>query len=156
MSAASSLRRTGPDPGITRLTRLLGGKAVLGRNVRTTEELELLLGEGISMDAFEGLARTFHIAPDELASVLGISGRTLARRRRERVLRADEGDRLARAARVLAHGVEVLGTTAAVGRWLQKPNRALGDRTPLSYLGTDAGSARVDTVLGRIEWGIAS
>jgi putative toxin-antitoxin system antitoxin component (TIGR02293 family) len=154
MGTAASLRRT--DPGITRLTRLLGGKAVLGRNVRTTEDLEQLLDEGISMDAFEGLARAFQIAPDDLASVLGISARTLARRRRERVLRADEGDRLARAARVLAHGVDVLGSAATVGRWLQKPNRALGDRTPLSYLGTDAGTARVESVLGRIEWGIPS
>ena len=66
MGAASSLRRAGPDPGITRLTKLLGGRAVLGRNVRTTEDLERLLDDGISMDALEGLARTFGLPADRV------------------------------------------------------------------------------------------
>ncbi|MCC6587803.1 MAG: DUF2384 domain-containing protein [Bryobacterales bacterium] len=35
-------------------------------------------------------------------------------------------------------------------RWLERPNRALGSRTPLSMLDTKVGAETVETVLGRI------
>jgi putative toxin-antitoxin system antitoxin component (TIGR02293 family) len=80
----------------------------------------------------------------------------LARRKQERRLRADESDRLLRLARVAAVAEDVLGAQDKAGRWLQKPNRALGGIVPLDLLDTDLGAEEVVTVLGRIEHGVYS
>ena len=41
-------------------------------------------------------------------------------------------------------------------RWLKEPQRGLGNRTPLSLLGTEAGAREVEDLLGRIEYGVFS
>lgn len=88
--------------------------------------------------------------------MVGLPARTLARRKKERRLRADESDRLLRLARVAAVAEDVLGAQDKAGRWLQKPNRALGGIAPLDLLDTDLGAEEVVTVLGRIEHGVYS
>jgi len=55
---------------------------------------------------------------------------------------------------VTARAIEVLGTRDKALRWLKTPVRSLGDRTPLSLLGSPDGVARVKDALGRIEHGI--
>jgi putative toxin-antitoxin system antitoxin component (TIGR02293 family) len=91
-----------------------------------------------------------------LARVIGLPARTLARRKKERRLRADESDRLLRLARVAAVAEEALGARENAGQWLQKPNRALGGVTPLELLDTDLGAEEVVAILGRIEHGVYS
>jgi putative toxin-antitoxin system antitoxin component (TIGR02293 family) len=41
-------------------------------------------------------------------------------------------------------------------RWLQTPNRALEGELPFNLLDTDAGVQSVETVLGRIAFGVYS
>jgi len=56
--------------------------------------------------------------PDPLATlarVIGLPERTLARREKERRLRADESDRLLRVARVATSAEDVLGAQAKAG-----------------------------------------
>jgi hypothetical protein len=55
---------------------------------------------------------------------------------------------------VTARAIEVLGTREKALRWLKTPVRSLGDRTPLSLLGSPGGVARVEDALGRIEHGV--
>ena len=43
-----------------------------------------------------------------------------------------------------------------LGRWLQKPNRALGGAIPIDLLSSDLGADQVETILGRIEYGVYS
>jgi uncharacterized protein (DUF2384 family) len=40
--------------------------------------------------------------------------------------------------------------------WLQTSNRGLGGEVPLDLMDTDAGVREVETVLGRIEYGLFS
>jgi len=92
-----------------------------------------------------------------LAEVVGISERTLSRRLANGArLSPEESDRMMRVARVFAQTKETLGDSAKAGRWLQRPNLALGGERPLDLLDTDAGRHDVETILGRIEWGIYS
>jgi putative toxin-antitoxin system antitoxin component (TIGR02293 family) len=79
---------------------------------------------GLPFASLSGLATRYDIPVLMLARVIGVPARTLARRKKERRLRADESDRLLRLARVAAVAEDVLGESAHVGRWLQKPNRA--------------------------------
>src|ERR1019366_9005299 len=55
---------------------------------------------------------------------------------------------------VTARAVEVFGSSEKAMRWLRTPVRSLGDRTPLSLLGSPEGVARVQDTLGRVEHGV--
>lgn len=98
----------------------------------------------------------FDLGRDEISRVLHLPLRTIARRKRERRLQADESDRLCRLARIAAQAEDVLGDAARAARWLRAPNRALGRQAPLALLDTDLGSRQVEEVLGRIEHGVFS
>lgn len=81
---------------------------------------------------------------------------TFSRRvKHQTLLKVDESDRVARLARVAALAAEALGRNEGM-RWLREPNVALGNRVPLSMLGTDAGARQVEQVIGRIEHGVFS
>ncbi len=115
---------------------------------RTREELPYA--------ALAAVAKRYRIPLATLARVIGLTERTLARRKKERHLRADESDRLLRMARVATSAEDVLGAQAKAGRWLQNPNRVLGGAIPLYLLDTDLGAEEVVTILGRMEHGLYS
>src|SRR3972149_2005506 len=94
--------------------------------------------------------------PEAACRLLHPPPRTLARRKKDRRLRADESDRLLRLGRVAARAEEVLGTADKAARWLGKPNRALGGKVPLAQLDTDIGAHQVEEILGRIAHGLYS
>lgn len=117
------------------------------------EGLEAAVVEGLGFDAFVALAASLAVTEAELAQVIDIPKRTLARRRRSK-LSAAESDRLARVARVTARAEQVFGSRDKAVIWLGRPNRGLAGATPLSRLGTDLGAAAVEAILGRIVHGI--
>ena len=102
------------------------------------------------------MAARFGLTPPELVVLLALAPRTLARRKAEQRLRADESDRLFRVTRIAALTEEVLGSTEKARRWLHSANRALGNRTPLELLDTDLGVRQVDDLLSRIAHGVYS
>jgi putative toxin-antitoxin system antitoxin component (TIGR02293 family) len=63
---------------------------------------------------------------------------------------------VARIARVFATAVHALGGEAKARAWLQSSNRALGGARPLDLLDTEPGAHAVETVLGRIAYGVYS
>ena len=135
---------------------ILGGKRVLGRNVSSERDLLPLIRSGLPHASLESLMDTLDISQETVAASLGLSKRMLARKKAQARLTADESDRLYRFARIAVRAVEVLGNKEKAGRWLRKPNRALGDEVPLSLLDTDLGAREVETILGRIEYGVYS
>src|SRR5690242_7106606 len=52
---------------------------------------------------------------------------------------------------VTARAIEVFGSPEKALRWLKTPVRLLGDKTPLSLLGSTEGVAQVLDTLGRVE-----
>jgi putative toxin-antitoxin system antitoxin component (TIGR02293 family) len=90
----------------------------------------------------------------ELAGVLQMPLRTLARRRAEGKLAGDESDRLYRIVRVAAQAIDVFGTEADAAAWLRRPNRGLGGEAPIRFLDTDVGTRQVEVTLGRLAHGI--
>ena len=84
-----------------RMKETLGGSRVL----RGAEDLDALADRvraGLPCAALDAFARRFDIPLRELTTVLDLPERTLARRRTEGKLRADESDRLFRVGRVAA------------------------------------------------------
>jgi putative toxin-antitoxin system antitoxin component (TIGR02293 family) len=102
----------------------------------------------------DALARGAGLSRAEVAAAVGIPERTLARRRQEGRLHADESSRLVRLARVVARAEQVFEEPAAAMDWLKAANAALEGATPLSLLDTDIGAESVMDTLGRIEHGV--
>jgi putative toxin-antitoxin system antitoxin component (TIGR02293 family) len=136
---------------------LLGGAKVFrGARVSTVMELHRRIRAGLPYGAFKAVLTRFRLSQGDVAAVLHVPPRTLARRRKSQRLPPAESDRLYRLAWVGAQAVAALGSEDKAAMWLQRPNRALDNQVPLRMLDTDIGSRQVEEILGRIEHGIAS
>jgi putative toxin-antitoxin system antitoxin component (TIGR02293 family) len=141
---------------VMRITEVLGGDRILGRNISTPGALDDLVRKGLPYGAIEAIVNRIAVNLPELVALLASSKRTIARRKAEKRLSAAESDRLARLARVFAQAEEVFEDKEKARRWIHKPNRVLGGRTPLQALETDIGTLEVVRILGRIEFGVYS
>ena len=135
----------------------LGGLQTSERPVKTSADLAELTREGLPVHVLSDLASTFALDRSLVARVAGIAEQTLSRRRRAGArLSSLESDRLVRLARIFTLTVDTLGSREKAAKWLQTANRALGGASPFDTLDTDAGVQAVETVLGRITYGLYS
>jgi len=142
---------------VAAITAVLGGRKVLKRKVDYDSDLRLITREGLPVDALTSMAEGLALERKKLAHVVGISERTLSRRiAHSDRLSAEESDRTVRLARVVALATDTLGTLAKASTWLQSPNATLDGQVPLDLLDTDTGVRSVETILGRIAWGVYS
>ena len=142
---------------VAAIAEVLGGKKILHCEVGTPSELVNLTREGLPADILLTLAGDLQMDRRTVARVIGIPERTLSRRLAARQrLSPDESDRMVRFARILALANETLGDMTKVSHWLRSPNRVLQGCAPFELLDTDAGVQSVETVLGRIAYGVYS
>ncbi len=133
---------------------VLGGEPVLRTLPRSVLEWIALVRQGISAGALDAVVRVMGIGLSELSRALDIPERTLARRKKEGVLSAEESGKIVRLAQVIERAVDVFEDERAAMNWLKSPNAALGGSTPFSLLDTELGSVAVVSTLGRIEHGV--
>ncbi len=136
--------------------KLLKATGLIDKGGAPSVELRAAVRRGLPFSTFEALLKAVALPQKQLAVVLGIPDRTIARRKEAKHLTAAESDRLYRVARTIAHTVSVLGSIEKTRTWITRPNRALGDESPLTLLDTDIGARQVEDVLLRIEYGIHS
>jgi len=137
-----------------RVVQMLGGEKTLGVKIASASDLIPLVRKGLKYRSLESLIAGIGVARETVLAAIGLSPRTIARRRGERRLSSSESDRVYRLARVAARAGDVLGSAEKAREWLIRPNRALGQVSPLSLLDTDEGARQVEAVLGRIEHGV--
>jgi putative toxin-antitoxin system antitoxin component (TIGR02293 family) len=137
-----------------RIIDALGGDRALPRRPHTLEQIRLGVRRGLPFPAFLAVTANYGLPKASVSLVLGTPERTLMRRRKGARFLADESDRLVRVARIAALAEEALGQRDKAGRWLQKPNRALGGATPLDHLDTELGAQQVEQILGRVGHGV--
>jgi putative toxin-antitoxin system antitoxin component (TIGR02293 family) len=131
----------------------LGGRAGVGRIVRTDNDLRAAIREGLPHAAVEELMQVANLSLRELAASLDLSVRSLQRRKRNGRLARYESDRIYRLARIVALAEHFLGGRKRATDWLKRPNRALGGVPPLEAIDTELGAREVENVLGRIGYG---
>lgn len=124
------------------------------RAVGPLAQVREALHQGLPRMAFDGLRDELGVTTDELADVLGIPSRTLARRTDR--FKPDESERLLRLGSVLRKAADVLEEPESVRRWMLQPKRALGGLTPLRCCDTEVGAREVEALLTRIEHGVFS
>ncbi len=147
---------TPPPSSLDAVVALLGGKAVFRRTPRSRLELIPMVREGLPYAALEAIGAYLELSIESTAKSLGLSSRTLVRRKETGQLDALESERVLRLAEVAARTVEVFGNEENARHWLAEGNRALGGAKPLDMLDTDVGADAVRDVLGRIEHGVFS
>ncbi len=131
--------------------------ARIGVRVRNPIRLVEKINAGFPYRSFERLRREMDLSTRELAELVNIPPRTLARRKGQGKLRPEESERLLRVARVFEQTLELFeGDKEAARRWLRSPSRALEGRTPLELAKTEIGAREVENLAGRLERGVFS
>ena len=137
------------------LVSLLGGKAAIAAEPATTNEWVARIRSGLPAASAIAFKAALGLTNEQLASVLGVSPRTVARLDPAKShLDPVSGDRLVRSARLYSIAMEVLEDAAAAAGWLKAPQRALGGAVPLELAQTDVGARAVEALLGRMEHGV--
>lgn len=104
--------------------------------------------EGIPFERLQRLAERLALTQETLTRVLGISERTLQRRKETGRLHPEESDRVERLARVWRLALRAFDDEADDARaWLTTPKRALDDETPVEHLDTEPGVRAVSEML---------
>jgi putative toxin-antitoxin system antitoxin component (TIGR02293 family) len=126
------------------------------KNIGTMELIESI-EKGLSFSTFERIVKDYHFGIQDLATAIGISQRTLTRRKAEKKLTISESDRLVSVARLLSQASELFeNDKEKTLHWLNSSNRGLGGRTPLQMAQTETGLREVENLIGRLENGVFS
>jgi putative toxin-antitoxin system antitoxin component (TIGR02293 family) len=128
---------------------------LLGLKTFETPELIKAVERGLSYNVISNLSRNVNLSLNRLAAIIQIPERTLARRKEQGRLQADESDRTVRLARIIGKAIELFeGDHHAALRWLSEPQPALGGQVPLEHSKTELGAAEVENLIGRLEHGV--
>jgi putative toxin-antitoxin system antitoxin component (TIGR02293 family) len=125
-----------------------------------TYELQGLLDrvrKGFAYSAFVRFQRNTNLSVQVLSELTQISSRTLSRRKAAGKLDPVESDRLLRASRVFGRALELFeGDDESARDWLTSEQPALGGLVPLELAESEVGAKEVETLIGRLEYGIPS
>ena len=128
--------------------------ALLGIEAAGLPDVTRQIERGLPYRSLEEFQRRAALSVGEVAALIRLPARTLARRRGGR-LQPEESDRLVRAARILAEAVGLFdGDEDAARAWLATPQLALAGATPFAAARTDPGARAVEQIIGRLLHGI--
>jgi putative toxin-antitoxin system antitoxin component (TIGR02293 family) len=129
----------------------------LGLKAENSGELIRQVGRGFSFHLLPAFESRSGISLAEIASIMGIPPRTLARRKSSGRLTSDESEKLLRLSSVFEQAVELFeGDEGNARRWLTTAKKALENQTPLAYSRTELGAREVENLIGRLEHGVFS
>lgn len=132
---------------------IMGGRAILGRPVRSVRDLERTISRGLPKRALRLTAERIYPAAGEARRVMFriVPEATFKRRTR---LSAAESERTERLARVIAAAEYAWSDQSDAREWLTRPHPELGRRTPLETAMTELGARQVEDLLDRLFYGI--
>ncbi len=137
------------------VARKLGGRAVLGTEVRSQADLALAVRNRLPLGALKGLSEA-GLSEQEIERFV-IPQRTRRHRAdKKQPLTVDESDRAVRLLRVQSLAEDTFGDKEKANRWLRRPLVELQDEAPLVVAQTEAGARVIETILGKIAWGAAA
>ncbi len=91
-----------------------------------------------------------------MAALLPVTERTIQRYTAKRHFSRVVSEQILQIAEVAAKGIEVFEDKDRFISWMNHPNKALGNRTPMGLLNSRFGAEVVLDELGRIEYGVVS
>ena len=128
---------------------------MLGLDVSDPIKVHAALLHGLPFSAVKKFEKATQMPRGEVAKLISMAPRTLARRQDEKRLQADESDRLYRMATLFRKAIALFhGDDEAAMRWLRAPRPALGGEFPLQLAKTDIGVRQVETLIEQIRHGV--
>lgn len=112
------------------------------------------IDEGLPATLIGTMEKRLEIGPKKMAHLLGISPRTLKRRRERGTLSPVESERLYRIARLFRVAIRVFEREEEARSWLKRPQMRLGGEVPLEIARLEPGAREAERILVRIEHGI--
>ena len=138
------------------ITRVLGGQRVLHKRIKNGLDLIELSKKGVTKDALSHLAKYLCYSMSQMAELLPVTERTIQRYAPNEHFNRVVSEQILQIAEVAAKGTEVFEDKNKFLLWMNHPNSALANRTPLSLLSSRFGTEMVLDELGRIEHGVFS
>ena len=130
---------------------------LLGMHKRDPIELDQMVREGLSFAVVKHFQRNIDLNLADVARLIQVPPRTLARRQEEGRLDPNESDRLLRASRLFAKAIELFeGDVEGARAWLSTSQPSFGGAKPLDLAMTEVGTREVESLIGRLEHGIPS
>lgn len=102
------------------------------------------------------IAGLLGVTDKEMAGLLNQSVATFHRQAKLGRLDAATSEKLLLLGQLAGYGATVFQDKAKFNRWLRRPLRLLGDRSPLDLLDSPTGVQLIEDILGRIEYGVFS
>jgi len=131
--------------------------ALLGLRSYEPLALDRQVRKGLGYSSFLRFQRNTSLSAKAVAELIRIPTRTLTRRRSEGKLAPEESDRLVRASRIFGRAMELFEADSEAARtWLTSAQPALGGLVPLELARTDVGAGEVESLIGRLEYGVPS
>ena len=141
---------------LSTVTEVLGGVKILRKKIQNRIDLIELGKLGLTKDALLHLAKYLGISVSQMAALLPITERTIQRYSRGQHFNQAVSEHILEIAECVAKGIAVFESKDKFLAWINHPNRALGQKTPVSLLSSRFGTDMVINVLGRIEYGVFS
>ena len=113
-------------------------------------------GKGVPKLSIENLANVMDVPMKDMAVLLSLSYKTLARKKKTDVFGDLVSSLSIEIANTIAKGLSVFEDSEKLNRWLHKENKALNMQRPFDLLNTPTGIKLVNQILGRIEDGVYS
>ena len=157
---AAAAKKAGMAPDYLRiLTELLGGRRVLGRDLRSQLDAHEILLSGLPAMAFDALVNKLVVIDTRKSAsfykAIGMSLRTYQRHKDApaKALSLEQSGRAWKFAEILAKATSVFGSQAEAELWLDRPAIGLNQHRPIDLLSTPAGVELVEEHLSRLEYG---
>lgn len=114
--------------------------------------------DGVSVSNVSVLAKRFSVSMKELSYILGISERTLQKRKSEVGYKLDKNlsERCINLNNLFSFAVDYFGNEKSAAIWFQTENTGLGSVTPFSLCETFYGMSRVENTLVKLKHGMTA
>lgn len=140
-------------PEAAEIAELLGGPAVLGRNLQSALQAHDLLVARLPRRALAALTRRIGISNSNHINRT-IGARLRAPSSYDGLLNAEQSARVWVIARVFNRATKLLGSEEDTSRWLFEPATALNRYRPIELLATPVGTQLVENLLVQLEFGV--
>ncbi|WP_225890074.1 antitoxin Xre/MbcA/ParS toxin-binding domain-containing protein [Indioceanicola profundi] len=142
------------EADVAGIAKVLGGREVLGTEVRSLRDLELAVIGGLPKETLRHVARAvYRDAQHQRGLILSIVPEATYKRRRLKLNQA-ESERTERLARIVAKAKAVWNDGDDAAEFLTAPHPLLEGRSPIEAARSEVGAKRVEHVLGAIEYGL--
>jgi putative toxin-antitoxin system antitoxin component (TIGR02293 family) len=136
-----------------RIAEVMGGVAILGSEVRSFQDLERTVSQGLPKIALRRtVERVYSTAGDVRAAIHRVVPEATFKRRTR--LSQTESERTERLARVVVAAEYVWDNVDDAREWLTSPHMELSGRTPIETAETELGARRVEHVLDSMFYGL--